>query len=353
MAFSFFRKLLESIFGTSAPAKYPDNSNYPPYIEYPNDVDIPMPGLVLNGMLYCFPLQGDYDKMLAVCNQRLNGLLKNQPLRYFPLTTHMMMVVAYLPDSYTLNPNYHKPGVIIETGVQIFMPLVECSRNERGQWVAERIVCFIPYIAVDNPYSTVAGREQFGFPKIIGQFQIPDSPQTAEQFSVQAYGFSVFDQKKPQTAAFHPWLNIKKVSAHENLQTGQWTSSDHAWGDIKHTFERIPSDKSFVEGLPFIIHELEDMLKAEVRLVFLKQFRDAADPMKACYQAIVEDDGFVHQFHKGWFLGGAYEVSFEDFASFPIKSELGLPDKMVVPTSFWVNVDLLFQTGREVVKTSP
>jgi hypothetical protein len=353
MVLSFFRKLLDSILGTGAPTKYPDNSNYPPYIEYPNDVDIPLPGLLQNGMLYCFPVQGNYQKLLAVCNQRLNSSLQNQSLRYFPLTSHMMLVVSLLPDSYSLNPNYHKPGSVIEKGVQIFMPLAECSRNAQGQWVAQRIVCLVPYIMVDNQFSIVAGREQFGFPKAMGQFQIPDSPESAELFSVEAYGFSVFDQKNMQTAAFRPWLNIKKVSASENFQTGQWTSSDHAWGDIKHTFERIPTDKPFVEGLPFIIHELEDMLKAEVRLVFLKQFRDAADPMKACYQAIVEDDGFVHKFHKGWFLGGAYEVSFEDFASFPIKSELGLPDKMVVQTPFWVNVDLLFQTGREVVKTSP
>ena len=65
---------------------------------------------------------------------------------------------------------------------------------------------------------------------------------------------------------------------------------------------------------------------ANPTLVFLKQFRDASCPTKACYQALVEAPLAVHP------PGATYEelerelfeITVADWASHPIATELGI-----------------------------
>lgn len=337
---------LKNLFQFTPPPAPPNPPGFTPkYIEYPNEVQIPVPGNADQTLMYCFPLEGAYPNLLAMCNQRLNFSPLSQRLRYFPLTTHIIMVLSYIAKGYTTDAKYPKYGYVAETGVQFFMPLAECTLNSKGQWVAQRMVCYIPYILVDNPFSLVCGREQMGFAKSMAQFVFPPNPQAADQFNVAAYGFTRFDQANPQTASYQPWLNINKIGQTQAAAAGGWGSHDEAWQAVKDTFERIPSDPTFIEGLPFFIHELEDLSRTDIPMVFLKQYRAVDVSENACYQGIVAADSFLRKFHKGWWLGGEYEVVFQDFASYPIMADLGIPQRTVVKTPFWIEADLRFING--------
>ncbi|MCB9317195.1 MAG: hypothetical protein H6569_13725 [Lewinellaceae bacterium] len=317
----------------------------PQYIEYPNEIQIPVPGNADQTMMYCFPLEGTYANLLNMCNQRLNFSPLSERLRYYPLTTHMMMVMSFITRGYTTDPNYKKYGYVAETGVQFFMPLAECTKNAQGQWVAQRMVCYIPYILIDNPFSLVCGREQMGFAKSMARFDFPDNPGVADKFGVDAYGFTKFDKANPQTAAFQPWLNINKTTDKPQPAGTSWKSHGEAWKAVKDTFERIPTDENFKLGLPFIIHELEDLLHADIPMVFLKQYRAVDKSEVACFQGVVAANSFLRKFISGWWLSGEYEVTFQDFASYPIMSDLGLPQRTVVKNPFWIEGDLTFVNG--------
>lgn len=346
---NFLKKLwnwLRKLFHFTPPAPPPNPPGFKPkYIEYPNEIQIPVPGNADQTMMYCFPLEGTYENLLNMCNQRLNFSVLNQRLRYFPLTTHMMMVMSYITRGYTTDPNYKKYGYVAETGVQFFMPLAECTLNSKGQWEAQRIVCYIPYILIDNPFSLVCGREQMGFAKSMAQFEFPANPQSADKFSVSAYGFTEFNKANPQTADFRPWLDINKTTDKPQPAGASWSSHGEAWGAVKDTFERIPTDESFRIGLPFVIHELEDLLHADIPMVFMKQYRAVDVSEIACFQGIVVANSFLEKFISGWWLGGEYEVNFHEFASYPIMSDLGLPQKTVVKTPFWIEGNLRFVNG--------
>ncbi len=321
------------------------------YIEYPNEIQIPVPGNADQTLMYCFPLQGTYANLLNMCNQRLNFSPINNRLRYFPLTTHVMMVLSYIAKGYSLDPNYTKYGYVAETGVQFFLPLAECTRNGQGQWEAQRMIMYIPYILVDNPFSLVCGREQMGFAKSMAQFVFPPDPGAATQFSADAYGFTQFDKDNPQTAAYQPWLTIQKTADKPQPAGATWASNGEAWQAIKGTFERIPQDETFRVGLPFVIHELEDLLHANLPMVFLKQYRAVDVSENVCYQGIVEANSYLKAFHSGWWLNGEYAVTFKDFASYPILSDLGLPQTTLVGSPFWINADLQFVNGKAVWQT--
>jgi hypothetical protein len=346
---TFLKKIwhwLCQLFHFTPPPAPPNPPGYvPKYIEYPNEIQIPVPGDADQTIMYCFPLEGTYQNMLDLCNQRLNFSPLAERLRYYPLTTSMMMVMSFIKKGYTTDPKYTKYGYVAETGVQFFMPLAECTLNDRGQWVAQRMVCYIPYILIDNPFSLVTGREQMGFAKSMAQFEFPSSPDTADKFKVSAYGFTKFDKANPQTASYQPWLNITKTTHKPQPSGASWSSHGEAWKAVKDSFERIPKDGDFRIGLPFIIHELEDLSKADVPMVFMKQYRAADKSEVACFQGVVVANSFLTNFLGGWWLSGEYAVDFLDFASYPILSDLGIPQQTIVKDPFWIEGDLRFING--------
>lgn len=335
----------------SSPSLANLTDSLPNYIDYSNDTVIPLPGLANHTLMYCFPIPVDYDKALAICNKRLNFSPLSQTTRYYPLVSEAIMVLYSMEKACTLDKSYQKVGLLSEVAVQILLPVVECTRTDQDEWVAQRLLAFIPYIFVDNPFSDITGREQVGFPKNVGKFKYPATPQQADSFEVSVFGYQQFDPQKLQFPDYFPWLTIRKT-ADKPVAAHQWTSSREAWVYVKDSFKRIPTDPLFIKKLGFYIHELEDLFRAEVPMVFLKQFRDIADPQKACYQAINEADGRVQGFHGGWFLNGEFTVTFHDMASYPVKTDLGLPDTLQVKDAFWVDVDLLFDTGRTIWKAS-
>ena len=349
--FSAIRDWFNRVFHYTAPESRSDADFKAGYIEYPNEIHIPVPGNADQTLMYCFPLQGTYANLQAMCDQRLNFSPLNKRLRYFPLTTHMVMVLSYIAKGYTTDPNYRKYGYVAETGVQFFLPLAECTSDGKGGWVAQRMVVYIPYILVDNPFSLVCGREQMGFAKSMAQFVFPPDPSAADQFNVAAYGFTAFDKTNPQTASYQPWLAIRKTTDKPQAAGASWGSNSEAWQSVKDTFERIPKDESFRIGLPFVIHELEDLLRTDIPMVFLKQFRAIGDSQAVCYQGVIEANSYLTKFHKGWWLSGEYEVVFNDFASYPICSDLGLPQRSTVKSPFWIEANLRFDNGKSLWKT--
>src|SRR5262249_21359764 len=62
----------------------------------------------------------------------------------------------------------------------------------------------------------------------------------------------------------------------------------------------------------------------ELGMVFLKEFRDAADGSLACYQQIVEARARVLEVGGAGVLTGPYEVKIHAFDSHPIAADLGL-----------------------------
>jgi uncharacterized protein with NAD-binding domain and iron-sulfur cluster len=94
---------------------------------------------------------------------------------------------------------------------------------------------------------------------------------------------------------------------------------------------------------------LDDAVNKEVPAVFLKQFRDATDGRRACYQAVIETKVKVTGLEQAGFLDGGYSCRVYDYASHPVKSDLGLADS-TVPTTLPFHLKFSFEAGagREV-----
>ncbi|HMP30662.1 MAG TPA: hypothetical protein PKD85_13740, partial [Saprospiraceae bacterium] len=215
------------------------------------------------------------------------------------------------------------------------------NKNEKNEWIAQRILVHIPYIFVDQPFNIGTGREEFGFPKSLANIVMPSTPDHADFFQVDAYGFKNYNKENPEYGGFHTLLEIKSIN--KEIPKGQWTKHQEAWAHVK---QFLPHREIPLQwGISFLINELKDLAERAIPMVFLKQFRDIQIPTNACYQAITEGNGTVNEFFGGWLLHSEYEITIHDLASFPMAEELGLEKNITVKHTFWTHCNLQFNTG--------
>jgi hypothetical protein len=250
-----------------------------------------------------------------------------------------------------------------------------------------RLVWYLPYVFVDSGQAAASGREVYGYPKQMAEFQDdfpgrlskPDTTTTVQAQAIARYGpgqeavlqpmisasrargagddgseldalFNLFvgglgvDTTLPFGARPRPSAAITALDAPPPLAAQQRTPA--AWA------ARRVLDTLSGRGLRLGAERLVLDMMASPMLVFLKQFRDVACPTKACYQAIIEAPLGVHaggaQYHP--LDAQLYEIVFGDYASHPIATELGVAPNRPLPVAFAFNArfDFDIELGDEV-----
>ena len=86
-----------------------------------------------------------------------------------------------------------------------------------------------------------------------------------------------------------------------------------------------------------------------IPLVFLKQFRDAQNTHKACYQRLIEAPLKVELFYEGGFFPEPYTLHIADLDSPPLARSLGLKAAGQRSTlGAWMRVDFMLGNGVEL-----
>ena len=86
-----------------------------------------------------------------------------------------------------------------------------------------------------------------------------------------------------------------------------------------------------------------------IPLVFLKQFRDAQNTRKACYQRLIEAPLKVETFFEGGLFLQPYTLNIASLASHPLAQNLGLQGAEYRSTlGMWMQVDFVLENGFEV-----
>ena len=86
-----------------------------------------------------------------------------------------------------------------------------------------------------------------------------------------------------------------------------------------------------------------------IPLVFLKQFRDAQNTRKACYQRLIEAPLKVETFFEGGIFLKPYTLNLASLASHPLAQNLGLKAAEQRSTlGAWMHVDFVLENGMEV-----
>ncbi|MBN2002785.1 MAG: twin-arginine translocation signal domain-containing protein [Anaerolineae bacterium] len=296
------------------------------------------PYLQSDARMAAFLLSADVAVLQSWCETLLN-VPSDHAVDYVPFGPYALLVYADMQIQ-SLDSRDQKIGWMAETEVGVWVPLVR-RKDVGGIKSPDHAAWLLPYLFVDNPYAIAAGREVYGFNKTWGQFEHPADIRRPE-FALDVWGFDTFGlqvEGKPQRL-----LEVRALAPNaEGNVPGEWTGWDAARSTlIQYLFADWNPEETGTDA-PWVDH-LEHM-----PLVFLKQFRDAEDSSKACYQAVVEAPLRIETFYGGGMLSDAYGLTLPPLASHPLADALGLQvDADGVAralAAFWLHGDFVLESG--------
>ena len=297
-----------------------------PFIEGGGSQTYPQPYRLEGAHFYGFLLDADPKALTALCDRYLNPLARGG-VRYHPLIDRVLLGVTDIRRIH-IGARDDRKFWVPEIDVAFWVPVV-AVRRVAGVDVASRFAWMMTYVVVDDAWAVAAGREVYGLPKALGVIRRapPRTPEPGRPVALDSLTIDTLAVAKFGPDAQGSVQRLLEVRRRGPAATGLLRT----WSSLRELGENLVS---FVTGSgsghvrlpgPGLLVEVADYLHHhEYPLVFLKQFRDASDGTRACYQAVVEAPVAITAFRGGGWLDGSYQLRIEPLASHPIVEELGL-----------------------------
>lgn len=337
-----------------------------------------------------FPLKADMYVLRTFCSQYVN-IAPPEVAEFVPFVPFVYLSVIHYGQMAAAASNL---GWVSQHEVAFSIPLMQYRRrNGRREFVG--FISLTPFIFVDDVMSLTMGRQVYGWPKVFAKFSggveqwldNPIAPQTLLSLRTDVLAATgahtsmqaLFDIDNVQvrdvpfgSLSLRPWIRAATTLPRAAL------AALSLGGDLMEVWAAPPFLgyapygrallaqallQGFREGLPLRRNAFWDILT-------LKQFRDAEDPERACFQALIRSRMTAGRFNGGGLMGGAaylqgdpsggYRIKVFDYASNPIVSSLGLEVEKHVEVGgrsydmlrpvypFWIDLDLLYGHGQPI-----
>lgn len=322
----------------------------PDYIARGGDLVMAPPLDLLGATMYSFLVGAELAALTRMLDAQLNAVTAPAGTIYKPLLPMAAIVCADITQSFSKTPPDSQKGWMAERDFGVWIPVV-AGTMVHGAWKPGRIGWYLPYVFVDNVAAMVTGREVYGFFKQTAALAMPATPRSPGMFAIDALVIPTFS---PSSQAENLRLLTMTSCESAPAPAGSWQSITEATGAIWERARQVFFDPSrgAITAWDLVKNLIEDIATGDVPMVFLKQFRDAGDPTKACYQAVIEAPSHLERFYGGWFTH-PHSVAITPCASHPIVAECGLTGQtFVAEHGFWCKMDFAMQIGR-VVAESP
>lgn len=352
-----------------------------------------------------FPLQANLARLNQFCDSYLNQ------------ADHIVQFKPFLPFVYLIILDYGRmsapatqTGWVSQREVAFGVPLQWLVPDGQGAMVFKDFAFTTPFIFVDNELSLSTGREVYGWPKLLARLD-----PRIDEWVKDPHGARRVFEIRSRAAADHtgddlkaPFLSVTQtpltglMDFPPNLKSAAQAAA--AWPNALAGMARMIRDAGAALGGIAIeklrnADKLGDLWKLggtsrifttddparlltvkhwaelgeDLRGMFpklysntinLKQFRDAENPMEACYQAITAAKMPIERVGRGGFLGtqnlmmgqidGGYRVNIVNTSTVPLVSQLGLieagqqeVDGSVLSSfapvcPFWIEIDMVY-----------
>jgi uncharacterized protein with NAD-binding domain and iron-sulfur cluster len=319
----------------------PQPRELPAYVEFGGRATAPSPFSCQGGRLQGLLLNGE-DWRISDLVSRMFNVPSGSAAQYRSLGSRVMMLIGDFQRVTSLTQPFDRWGAVRETQVSFWIPVL-AGRDLGGLFIAERLLLAVPYVLVDNPMSYLGGRETFGYAKTMGQFD--PALGTGDHVNVKAFGG---DFGRNEGADWRDFLEViggapRPTAAPPERSSGPLPLVRHLVGDMPELAEGaevVLGDIQLTAGL------IGDLLAGRVGQVFLKQFRDANDGTRACYQAVVEAPIQIRRVESG-LSARDWSIKVHPLDSHPIGDELGVGDQSAA-MAFDIEIDFVVENGHEV-----
>jgi len=289
-----------------------------------------------NADMYGFFVKGDLAKLQATLDGTLNAVAGPR-MTFKAISPYVLITFTQVNHADSAAPVDHAKGWITE--IDIVTWIMVGAMDDEGELA--HIYYYPAHIFVDDAMALINGRELFGYPKYLCEYEI-----NAKRCALSAKGFHPFS---PETKiALHPLLEVS--ATHVNDGEREIGSLLDLIEQAIELFLSIPDFFNMdVAGWEDIISLLRN---PRIDQIFLKQFPDSFG-LKAVYQAILAAPATIDKIHGGKLLGHDYEAVLHAFDSFPLNDTLGLKlgaQQAILP--YYLNFDFTAQPGEELVDNS-
>ncbi len=338
-----------------------------------------------------FPLRADFLALAKFCDEYVNIAAD---FAYFrPAMPYVMLCIV---DYGKMSLEAGNLGWTSQNELLFSLPLEWYSKID-GEWAFHDLAQVAPFIFVDNESSQIGGREVFGWPKVQGWFgsgvapwtRPPREPRELMDLETRVFRRLYADERpeprKLLTVIEEPPLSFTTVPPELDSALNPLVSLTRAmvgWSRVMMQGLESLTTPAMRGYSPIDRETLPNLATAALRYVNvftenfqantinLKQMRDAADPTRACYQALTNARMEILRFRRGGMLGDAalatgdpsagFSIRLHRYPSHPIIDTLGLEVeeevdhqgdrvatlKPVLP--FWQEVDLRYLTGENI-----
>jgi hypothetical protein len=323
-------------------------SNMPPYIERDDNQALVTPAMLGDATLYMFPVPCGISNQQAICDKFLNDPAGNVT-DYRAFMPHVYLVMGRYGAVRSEGMIDQNRGFFRVRECCVWIPTVAVKQVALVP-VATHFAIFPYYMFVDESHAMVAGRELQGWPKEIGRFHVPADPAQARKLWMQT---SVLDEFSPSTRGRRRTLfRLTRTSEDEPSVISSLLSEGKE--AARALLDLLVGSGQGIAPSPTLPLSLFSPPQAGVRFVFLKQFRDAARPSQACYQACIEASTKITCLREVGTLP-TFELFIRRAASHPVVTELGIegvdtPEGTTVSdlNGYYARLDFRLDHGKEM-----
>jgi hypothetical protein len=313
----------------------------PPYVEFGGRATAPSPFACQGGTMRSLLLEGNAAGIAELVDRMFN-VPSGPGVEYRSLGQHVLMMMGNFKRITSLTQPFDRWGAVRETQASFWIPVL-AGRDLGGIFVAERLLLAVPYVFVDNPMSYLGGREDFGYAKVMAQFD--PALGLGDHVTMKAFGG---DFGRSEGADWRELVELISSGAprapeQRPTQTGTLGLVQLLVGDgaqIKQGEDVVLADLTLTAGL------IDDLIAGRMTQVFLKQFRDAADGTRACYQAVVEAPVQIQRVSYS-LTERDWSIAVHPLDSHPLDRELGVTSQQA-GIAFDMAIDFVVENGYEV-----
>lgn len=304
----------------------------PPYLTRGGEQELVAPCALDGSQFYVFLLKAQQARLQALMDR-----LFNQPsggaVRYEAFWDHVALMFTHVDRLSSADPTQ---GWAAYGDIAMWVPVLD-----HGAGGLLPVFKMYPvYMIVDNGSTMATGREMYGFPKEMGWFVEPQTPEFLGDLAADVLGYE------------------RTSTTQQTIRTRLWTIQRAAQGTANTT--PLSDVASLVDELARAMKGLFSSAEAELVIALnllrdhfaipalgLKQFRDITDPSRAAFQAIVEAPLALKKFRAASLLGDRFSFILNDLATHPVALETGLAiGPQDVSFAFWLHADMVLGTGQ-------
>lgn len=302
-----------------------------PYISRGGEQELVPPCGLDGSQFYVFLLKADQTKLQATID-RLFNFPSGGALQYEVFWDHVALMFTHVDRLSSADP---AQGWAAYGDIAMWIPVLD--RGSGG--LVPTLKMYPVYMVVDNSSTMATGREVYGFPKEMGWFLEPQTPDFLGDMTCDVTG-------------------IERASpTMQCIRTRLWSIRRNGDPEVKQT--ALTGAVDLVNEMERVFRQFASNIKAELFIAFnllrdgfnvpalgVKQFRDIADPSRAIFQSMVEAPLGLKRFRAASLLGDEFTFVLNDLATHPVAQETGLQiGPQPVTFAFWLYADFVLGSG--------